>query len=140
LAKTNTLMHWRGPEQIPWKWRAVDGGLIFVDPAPRDERALRDWLELAKPGAFQRSRAGFKWSRPTGEMHPQAIALFGAFEALPAKVVVFDNKGGSRIRSREAPAIRKRMHNRDNQMPAGRSTRLISFTVAGTSSTSINTL
>jgi hypothetical protein len=22
-------------------------GYIFVDPAPRDERALRDWLELA---------------------------------------------------------------------------------------------
>jgi hypothetical protein len=22
-------------------------GYVFVDPAPRDERALRDWLELA---------------------------------------------------------------------------------------------
>jgi hypothetical protein len=73
-------------------------------------------------------------------MHPQAIALFATCEALPAKVIVVDDK------EEVVSAVAKRPRSENGwtieitSIPAGRRTRLISFIVAGTSSTSINTL
>ena len=52
--------------------------------------------------SLQRSRVGFKWLRPTSEMHPQAIAFFHAFEALPAEISALENEGGVRLRAGEA--------------------------------------
>src|SRR6266446_3249564 len=46
---------------------------------------------------LQCSRVGFEGLRPTGKMHPQAIALLHAFEALPAKISAFENEGGVRL-------------------------------------------
>jgi hypothetical protein len=52
--------------------------------------------------SLQRSHVGFKGLRPTSEMHPQAIAFFHAFEALPAEISAFENEGDVRLRAGEA--------------------------------------
>ena len=52
-----------GAKPMEMAGRSMDG-YIFVDPAPRDERALRDWLELAVafvktlPPKLQKSKSG----------------------------------------------------------------------------------
>src|ERR1700761_635116 len=67
--------------------------------------------------SLQRSRVVFEGLRPTGEMHLQGIAFLHAFEAVPAEISVFNNKGGVRLCAGEAATVRKWMADRNDQPP-----------------------
>ncbi len=59
----------------------IEVGTRFAQRRDRESRSL------------QRSRVGFEGLRPTGEMHPQAIAFVHAFETVPAEISAFEKKG-----------------------------------------------
>ena len=73
-------------------------------------------------------------------MHRQAIARFLGLKALPAEIAAVEHETTVRPGTLEMPVIGDRMHDRDNQLSPGRTTRLISFTAAGMSSTSMSML
>src|SRR6266851_9372357 len=63
----------------------------------------------------QSRRASRQRLRPSGEMHPQAVALLHAVEALPAKIGAFENERRVCFRTDKATMIREGMHDRDDK-------------------------
>ena len=108
----------KGSRLQPEKKGNAGPTLNTIPPIARGGNGFAEGRD-SEPRILQRGRVGFQRSRLPGKTHPQAIALFGAFKALAAKVSVLDNKGGSGLVSGEMPAIGKRMHDRDNQRSCG---------------------